>query len=176
MTLILWTVIAALAVILDQISKNIVVEKLMPIGSHKFIEGFMDFRYTENTGAAFGMMKGFRWGFIILSSLAIIAIIVCLIKYRKNVSVLLGIALSMIVGGGIGNQIDRIVNGFVVDFLEFQFVDFAIFNVADCFVTVGAALVVIDLLFFDRDLVFAENKKKESDTAAAAETEGKPND
>lgn len=79
---------------------------------------------------AFGMMKGFRWGFIILSTVAVIAIIVYLIKCRRTVPALLGVALSMIAGGGIGNQIDRIANGFVVDFLEFQFIDFAIFNIA----------------------------------------------
>ena len=73
-------------------------------------------------------------------------------KCRKKVPPLLGISLAMIVGGGIGNQIDRIANGFVVDFLEFQFMDFAVFNIADCFVTVGAFLVLIDILFVNRNL------------------------
>ena len=98
------------------------------------------------------MMKGFRWIFIVLSTVAIIAIGIYLVKCRKKVPPLLGISLAMIVGGGIGNQIDRIANGFVVDFLEFQFMDFAVFNIADCFVTVGAFLVLIDILFVNRNL------------------------
>ncbi len=170
MQLILWSAIVLLSVALDQISKYIVVLKLKPIGFHPFIEGLLGFRYAENTGAAFGMMKGFRWGFILLSSLAIVAIFVYLIKCRRKVPTLLGISLAMIAGGGIGNQIDRIANGFVVDFLEFQFVDFAIFNVADCFVTIGAVLILIDILFVDRDFLSDDEKKKKRAAAAVVGT------
>ena len=116
----------------------------------------------ENTGAAFGMMKGMRWFFILLSFAAIIAVSIFLIKKRKQVPPLLGIGLSMIVGGGIGNQIDRLATGYVVDFFEFLFVNFAVFNVADAFVTVGAALVLIDVLFFHRS--FLSEKKNDAPT------------
>lgn len=153
MQLVIWGLIAAAAVVLDQISKSVVVERLLPIGSAEFLPGFIGFRYCENTGAAFGMMKGFRWGFIILSTVAIAAIAVYLIICRKKVHPLTGVAMAMIVGGGIGNQIDRIANGYVVDFIEFQFVDFAIFNVADSFVTVGAVLIIISVIFFDKNLL-----------------------
>lgn len=152
MQLILWAAIVVISVALDQISKYIVVLKLKPVGTADFINGILGFSYVENTGAAFGMMKGFRWVFIVLSTVAIIAIGIYLVKCRKKVPPLLGISLAMIVGGGIGNQIDRIANGFVVDFLEFQFMDFAVFNIADCFVTVGAFLVLIDILFVNRNL------------------------
>lgn len=159
MQLILWTAIVIISIALDQISKYIVVLKLKPVGTADFINGVLGFSYVENTGAAFGMMKGFRWFFIVLSTVAIIAIAIYLVKCRKKIPPLLGISLAMIVGGGIGNQIDRIANGFVVDFIEFRFMDFAVFNIADCFVTVGAFLVLIDILFVNREL-FSDNKEK----------------
>ncbi len=157
MSLIVFGAIAVISVILDQASKLIVIDKLKPIGQHGFIDGLLGFHYVENTGAAFGMMKNFRWGFIIISTVAIAAIIFFLIKNRRTVPPFLGISLSMIAGGGIGNQIDRIFYGYVVDFLEFQFIDFAVFNIADCFVTVGAVLVIIDMLFIDRNYLFGDN-------------------
>lgn len=148
------------SVLLDQLTKWWVVRDLKPIGSHRVIDKIFQLRYVENRGAAFGMMQGQRTFFIVFSSLAIAAILVALIIYRKRISPFLGLSLIMIAGGGIGNQIDRIVNGYVVDFFEFLFIDFAVFNAADCFVTVGAFLVAIDLLFFDRHLLFDEKPKK----------------
>ena len=163
MRLLIWGIVAALAVVLDQVSKSIVVNRLMPVSEAEFIPGFIGFRYCENTGAAFGMMKGFRWVFIVLSTVAIIGSIIYLIARRGTVHPLTGLALAMIAGGGVGNQIDRIVNGYVVDFIEFQFVDFAIFNVADSFVTVGAVLVIISVVFFDKNLLGDENKNGKND-------------
>ncbi len=156
MQVIIWAVIVIGSVILDQWTKLLAVRDLMPIGSTVLLDGILGLRYVENTGAAFGMLKGQRWFFIILSTAAIIAISIYLVKCRKTVPPLLGVSLAMIVGGGIGNQIDRIANGYVVDFLEFLFMDFAIFNVADCFVTVGAFLVIFDLLFIDRHYLLEE--------------------
>jgi len=156
MQVIIWAVIVIGSVILDQWTKMLAVRDLMPIRSTVLLDGILGLRYVENTGAAFGMLKGQRWFFIILSTAAIIAISIYLIKCRKTVPPFLGISLAMIVGGGIGNQIDRIANGYVVDFLEFLFMDFAIFNVADCFVTVGAFLVIFDLLFIDRHYLLEE--------------------
>ncbi len=172
MQVIIWAVIVIGSVILDQWTKMLAVRDLMPIGSTVLLDGILGLRYVENTGAAFGMLKGQRWFFIILSTAAIIAISIYLIKCRKTVPPFLGISLAMIVGGGIGNQIDRIANGYVVDFLEFLFMDFAIFNVADCFVTVGAFLVIFDLLFIDRSFLFedtaAKQTKSPSEQAATA--------
>ena len=156
MQVIIWAVIVVGSVILDQWTKMLAVRDLMPIRSTVLLDGILGLRYVENTGAAFGMLKGQRWFFIILSTAAIIAISIYLVKCRKTVPPLLGVSLAMIVGGGIGNQIDRIANGYVVDFLEFLFMDFAIFNVADCFVTVGAFLVIFDLLLIDRHYLLEE--------------------
>ena len=84
-----------------------------------------------------------------ISTLAILAIAVYLFVISED-NILRSVSLSFIVGGGIGNMIDRIFNGYVVDFLYFELLDFPVFNVADIFVTIGAFLLVIQLLFFDK--------------------------
>ena len=174
MQLILWTVIVIGSVILDQWTKYLAVVDLKPMESTVLLDAVLGLNYVENTGAAFGMLKGQRWFFIVLSTVAIVAIAVFLVRKRKTVPPLLGLAMAMIVGGGIGNQIDRIANGYVVDFFEFLFIDFAVFNVADCFVCVGAFLAVFDLLFVNRQYLLAETPKDapsttEAETAAQTE-------
>ena len=151
--------IIAVSIILDQITKVIALNDLKPIVSHPFIEGLIEFRFTTNPGIAFGMLGGKGWLFIPVSSIAIILVVFILIYYRKKLSPLLSVALSMIAGGGVGNQIDRIFRGEVIDFLNFQFIDFPIFNVADCFVTVGCVLAGISIIFFDRWVLFDRTDK-----------------
>jgi signal peptidase II len=153
MQLILWSALIIGSVILDQISKYLAVMHLKPMGECPLLPGILQLRYVENTGAAFGILKGQRWLFILLSTLLIAVLVYILIRYRNRISRLLGLSLAMIVGGGIGNQIDRLFVGYVVDFFEVLFVDFAVFNVADCFVTVGTALAILSLLLFDRALL-----------------------
>lgn len=160
----------AVSVVLDQLTKYIAVEHLMPIGSHPFIPGFIEFSYTTNPGIAFGMLGGKGWFFIPVSFLAIILTVFFLIRFRKSISPLLSAAVAMVAGGGIGNQIDRIFKGEVVDFLNFQFIDFPVFNVADCFVTIGCVLAIIALIFFDRDLLSDDKKdKKPNDVSGEKE-------
>ena len=130
-------VITAVAVLLDQISKSIVVNGLPLYGEARFIPGVLSFYHTRNTGAAFSMLSD-----------AIVAITVMLYFWRSR-HVLLTVSLSMILGGGIGNMIDRIVNGYVTDFFRVDFVDFAVFNVADSFITVGAVLLGVYIIFFE---------------------------
>ncbi len=158
--LIISFVIMAVSVALDQLTKYIAVEHLMPIDSHPLIPGLIEFNYETNTGIGWGMLQGQKWLFVPVSSIAIILVTFILIYYRKKLSPLLSVALSMIAGGGIGNQIDRIVNGEVVDFLNFQFISFPVFNVADCFVTVGCVLALISIIFFDKWILFDEKKDK----------------
>lgn len=141
-------VITAVAVLLDQISKSIVVNGLPLYGEARFIPGVLSFYHTRNTGAAFSMLSDRRWVFMLLSCVAIVAITVMLYFWRSR-HVLLTVSLSMILGGGIGNMIDRIVNGYVTDFFRVDFVDFAVFNVADSFITVGAVLLGIYIIFFE---------------------------
>ncbi len=143
------------AVALDQLSKFFV-RLLMNIGdSVALIPGVINLTYTENRGAAFGMLGDKRWVFIVSSTLAIAVLIWVLRKYGKRHN-LLTVSLSLIAGGGIGNMIDRLfVNGVggekaVTDFFEFKFVKFAIFNVADSFITIGAVCLGVYIVFFEK--------------------------
>jgi signal peptidase II len=138
----LYFLLAAIIVAADQAVKNWSVLNLQGRGSVEFIPGLVNFYYAENTGAAFSILRNMRWFFIGVSIIASI-IIVYVILTRKVKSVWGLIPLGMVLGGAIGNLIDRIFVGYVVDMFEFSFVRFAIFNVADIFVTVGGVLFCI---------------------------------
>ena len=136
-----------LAVFLDQITKWLAVIFLAGNPPVPVIEWFIRFSYVENTGAAWGMFGApdQRWIFMTLSSVAIIAILLY-VFIAKPKNPLLKYSLALIVAGGIGNMIDRIMLGYVVDFLEFTFIDFPVFNVADSFVCIGAAMLILYLV------------------------------
>ncbi len=166
-------IIAIVAVILDQLSKYIVVQNIELYETVPFIKGFMSFYHTRNTGAAFSMLADRRWVFMVFSVISMGLIIYLLVKeYRRHP--LMNIALGMILGGGIGNMIDRIALGYVVDFFHTDFIDFAVFNVADCFITVGAVLLGVYVIFFEPKVekrLEAERKAAEA-TKSAENTEG----
>lgn len=113
-----------------------------------FIPWFINLTHTENKGAAWGIFADNRWVFLIFSTVAIVALTVFVIKvYRR--SRLLNIGIAMVLGGGIGNMIDRIFIGEVTDFLYFTFFDFPVFNVADSFVCIGAVVIGVYVIFID---------------------------
>ncbi|MDL2288065.1 signal peptidase II [Oscillospiraceae bacterium OttesenSCG-928-F05] len=141
----IYFLISALIVGADQLVKYFAVERLVGAGPVTLIPGVIQLRYAENTGAAFGILKDQRWLFIVITVLAVVAIIY-LIAAKKFPSKPAMWSLAMILGGAVGNWIDRVRQGFVVDMLEFTFMNFAIFNVADIFVTVGGVLFCICLL------------------------------
>ena len=139
-------------VVLDQISKLIVVGNMALGESVTLIDGIFGLRYVHNTGAAFSIFSGHTEILSIFTIILIAAVSVYLFT-RKNLKLdLFTVALAFIIGGGIGNIIDRMfrsgifLKGYVVDMFEFLFVDFAVFNVADSFITVGAILVAIAVL------------------------------
>lgn len=141
-------IIAVAVIIADQVSKAIVVNNLELYGESGFIPYVISFYHTRNTGAAFSMLSNHRWVFMVLSVVAMCAIGYLLFRlYRRHT--LLTVSLAMILGGGVGNMIDRIRLGYVVDFLRFDFVNFAVFNVADSFITVGAVLLGVYVIFFE---------------------------
>ena len=122
-------------------------------------EGVLHLTYLENTGMSFGLLQNHRWVFLTLSVIGILALIAYLIYikgYCKDKDVLLPVALSLMIGGGIGNMFDRITLGYVVDFIDFCYFDFWkwIFNFADACVCIGAGLMVLSLL-----VSFAKEKK-----------------
>ena len=141
----IWLVVIVVAVFLDQLTKYLTVLHLKPVDTVPIIEDVLHLTYVENTGAAFGMMKDARWVFMITSTLAIIGILVYLF-WKRPESKLECLSLAFIVGGGIGNMIDRTVLGYVVDMIDFRLINFAVFNVADSFVCVGAGLMILHLI------------------------------
>lgn len=142
---IIYTAVIIGGIVLDQLSKLLAVKLLAPIGSVPLWEGVLHLTYVENRGAAFGMLAEHRWVFMSISTIAIIAIAIYLYSGR-NTSKLYTSALMLIVSGGIGNMIDRIALGYVVDFIDFALIDFAVFNIADSLVCIGAGLLVLALV------------------------------
>lgn len=138
----------------DQITKYFASLKLADGSVAKFIPGVVQFKYAENTGMAFSMLSGARWVFIALTVVVCVGVFYYLFSNRCK-SLWLYWSLGVILSGGIGNLIDRIRFGYVVDFIEPTFVNFAIFNIADCAVTCGA-VVLVGYLLYD---VFKDVKK-----------------
>lgn len=139
--------IVFLIVIFDQASKYFADSFLKGAESVSVIPGILSFHYHENKGAAWGILADQRWVFLIISTIAIIGISVYLFCTRKEkFSFLFRLSLAFFIGGGIGNMIDRVALGYVIDFIQFDFFDFPIFNVADSFITIGAFLMLLHLL------------------------------
>ena len=140
-----WLLVIIGAVGLDQLTKWLAVTYLKGNASFPLWQDVLHFTYVENTGAAFGSFKDHRWLFMITSTLLIIALIAYFLAARPK-DKLTVISLAFITGGGIGNMIDRILLGYVVDFIDFTLIDFAVFNVADSFVCVGVGLMFLALI------------------------------
>lgn len=145
--MLIWLIIVSGVVFLDQLSKWLTVINLGLHETFPIIDGVFHFTYVQNTGAAFSMFNkpDERWIFMSISSVAIVALSVYLWMNRKG-SKLLCVALSFIIGGGIGNMIDRIALKYVIDMLDFRLIKFPIFNVADSFVCVGVGLFVLAVI------------------------------
>ncbi len=131
---------------IDYILKILVINNLKPIGSITIIPNLFSLTYVENKGAAFGMLSNARWIFIVFTIIVLIFLIAFLF-YKKPKSKMINISLILIIGGGIGNLIDRIFYGYVVDYLSLSFFS-PVCNFADYCVTIGAFLLIIYLLFF----------------------------
>ena len=146
-------VIAALVAI-DQVIKIAVVNRFAAGGSMDILFGLIRIRYVENTGAAFSSMQNQTVFLTIFTAVVIVMFIYW--------------CVAVVIAGGAGNFVDRVARGFVVDYIEPTFVNFAVFNFADCCVTVGAALLIIKTVY---DLI-RENKKYLSDDDKKAENGG----
>jgi len=145
MWIIPFAAIALGVIAIDQISKLLILEFLYQ-DQLVLIKGVLNFTYVENRGMAFGLLSDHRWVFMVFSVIGILLVGAYLWFYVK--STLGRIALSLIIGGGIGNMIDRVAYGFVVDFIDFCAFDFWkwVFNIADSAVCVGAGLFILFLI------------------------------
>ena len=148
-----WTAIAALVVIADQATKWAVV-KWVALYEKIPLNSFINLTHHKNPGAAWSFLADAggwqRWFFISLASVVSVVLIVWLWRIRYERQAILSAGLALVLGGAIGNLIDRIVAGEVTDFIQVLFGTWAFpsFNVADAGITVGAALLIIDALFF----------------------------
>ena len=169
---IIYASILVAGIVVDQITKLLAVKFLMPVGSVPLIKfgsvQVLNLTYVENTGAAFGMLKNAPWVFNTISVIAIIAMLAYLFLGHAQ-TMLTGIALSMLISGGIGNMIDRAALHYVVDFIDFRLINFAVFNGADSFVCVGAGLLVLGLILEMKEEYKKEQLAKAASAAAAQE-------
>lgn len=153
---------------LDQWTKGLVVANLK--GQKPFViwENVFEFYYSENRGAAFGMMQEKQLFFFLIALLVLGAVVYLMLRmpadrrYRP-----LAVCLMMVSAGAVGNMIDRVSQGYVVDFLYFKLINFPIFNVADCYVTIAAACLVLLIMFYykDEDMACFTFKKHDKDAA-----------
>lgn len=158
----MWLIPAFAAVVLiglDQATKYLALTNLKPIGSMVFIEGFLDFTFVENRGVAFGMFSGQRWFILLLTAVITVALLYYYNKLpRTKEYQLVRMVMLLIFSGAIGNMIDRMFRGYVVDFFEFSFFRFPVFNVADIYVVVGVCILAFLILFVIKE---PEEKKKD---------------
>ncbi|KGJ50344.1 lipoprotein signal peptidase [Clostridium sp. NCR] len=134
---------------LDQISKFLAVKYLVNIGSIPIIKDIFHLTYVENRGAAFGMFQNNQMIFVVVALAACIFGLYYL--YKKQLNLLGKSAIILIIAGAIGNLIDRVRLGFVVDYFDFRIVWNYVFNVADVFVVIGTILLCIYIIFFEND-------------------------
>ena len=144
-TLIILLSVIGASILVDQIVK-IIISSTMSVGETiPVIKDIFHFTYIRNEGAAFGMLSEHRWVFMIISSVAIVIMCIYHFKFCKE-RMLTRIGIALVIGGGIGNMIDRIFLGYVVDMIDCRFIDFYVFNVADSCVCVGAGIVFLGVL------------------------------
>lgn len=147
-----WMIVAALVVMADQATKWAIVE-WVPLYGKVPINSFINLTHQQNTGAAFSFLAGAggwqRWFFVVLATVVSVVIAVWLWRIRKEGPLVLMSGLSLVLGGAVGNLIDRARLGYVTDFIQVWFGNWAFpsFNVADSAISVGAALLIIDALF-----------------------------
>lgn len=142
----LFSVLTLILIIADQYTKHLAVKFIKPVGSVEVIKNILRFSYVENRGAAFGMLRDARWVFITVTVISVAAIVWWMV-FRRPESRLLRVSLLLILSGALGNLIDRVMLGYVTDMIDVAFIDFPVFNFADCCVVVGAVLFAIYVLF-----------------------------
>ncbi len=137
-------------VLLDQLSKNAAIKYLKGAGSHIIIPNFFRLTYVENFGAAFGILQNKKIFFIIITCVVVISLSFFLIKNYYKINIFMRLGLGMLLGGTIGNFIDRVRFGYVVDFFSFRLFniyEFPVFNIADIAIVIGTFIILILILF-----------------------------
>ncbi len=164
--MLLSTLTALAVILLDFITKHAVKASMTLGESFEVIPGLFNITYVLNKGAAWGMLADKRWIFLSFSIIAIVIVAVILYRVKKD-SRFLRVSLSLILGGGIGNMIDRtfygekLFEGAVIDFIEAAFIDFPVFNIADSAVVIGAIMLFVYILFLDKGRTAKSEENKD---------------
>ncbi len=144
-----YVLFSLLIIAADQLSKVAVVANIPREGIVPVWDGLLHLTYRQNTGMAWSLLEGGRWFFVVITVLAFVLLFYILKK--KWITHPTGYAaIAMIAGGALGNFIDRVRMGYVVDMIAVEFIDFPVFNVADCFIVCGGILLAVFVLFFDK--------------------------
>ena len=158
MQLLFYTLFAAAIVAADQFTKYLTVANIPLYADVPFIPGLLQLTYVQNTGAAFSSFQGQQWLFALIFAVFTVAI---LYEYKKKAMPFTSLErwlIAAIYAGGLGNMIDRVRLGYVVDMIETTFIEFPVFNVADCFITCGCIALMVHLIFFNKEF-WKEEKK-----------------
>ena len=161
MQAIFMALLAAGIVAADQLTKFLVLTYIPLQTQVEVLPGIVGLTYVRNYGAAFSSFQGQQWLFALIFILFTVLVVW---EYRKKAMPFTAFerwCIAAIYGGGLGNMIDRVRFGYVVDMIETQFIDFPVFNVADCFITCGCITLIVHLVLFNRDF-WKEEKKKAS--------------
>lgn len=163
-----YAILATALVAIDQLVKYLVRANIPLGGDAPFIPYLLDLTYVQNTGAAFSMLRSHTWVLTLISTVVVVGMCALLVKgFFKNRLGLFSAAL--VLAGGMGNLIDRVLFGFVTDMFQTTFMDFAVFNVADCCITIGVPLLFLYVwLYVGKD----EKKEGESDESAQLPPDG----
>jgi signal peptidase II len=164
----LWLLLSAAVIAVDQLTKWLCIAHLKEVGSVPLIRNFLHLTYVENRGAAFGSFTENRWVFMVISTVAIIGVTVYLLGFCEQ-NRLLRCSLALVIGGGIGNMIDRIALGYVVDFIDFRGIWAYVFNGADSAVCIGAGLMILYVILELVRETKAIKQAKEQQSAAPTE-------
>ncbi len=152
--------IAAGIMLVDQVIKFVIINTLKPFGNVAVINGLFNLTYVENRGVAFGIFQDMRWVFVIVTSIMLFLMIFYMFRKRPK-GKLFYICAGLIIGGGVGNLIDRLIHGYVVDYLALSFFP-PVCNFADYCITIGVILLVIHIIFFS-DMLKSSKEYEEKD-------------
>ena len=146
-------------VALDQWTKVLTVANISLYEQVPFLDGLFHFTYVRNTGAAFSSFEGAMWLFALVFAVFTVMVVYDLVKKSMPFTALERWCIAAVYAGGLGNMIDRLRLGYVVDMIQTEFMNFPVFNVADCFITCGCILLLVHLFFFNREF-WKDDKKK----------------
>ena len=158
MTYLLMTIMGVLMVAADQITKYLTVANIPLGGNVPVLEGVVSLTYAQNDGAAFSILEGQQWLFALIFAVFAVAIVWEFTKKKLPFTTFERFLIVAIFAGGLGNMIDRLRLGYVIDMIATEFMDFPVFNVADIFISCGCVLLLVHLIFFNRK--FWKDEKK----------------